>query len=74
MNETIIEFNSKKYLLTQDAYISDDEQQYKASSVRADDKEIKAVVFWDVTIDDPKNCDDESNMCDWDKPSDVIEY
>ena len=30
-------------------------------------------VIWDIIIDDPDSWDDNSNMCDWDSPSEIFD-
>lgn len=71
MTQTHIEFNGKKYVQTWDAFISDDGRQYIAYGHEDGDDEKEVRIAWDVTLDNPAECDDESNMCDWDKPISV---
>lgn len=62
----------KTFRQTQTAYISDDGRQYiaPARSTRTDEEGCDNYeIRWNVTIDNPDECDDESNMCKWDKYS-----
>lgn len=63
-------FENIEYALDQNAYICDDGQQYKALAINEKGEDF--MVYWDVTIDNPEECDDESNMCNWENPVDVV--
>lgn len=57
-----------KYKLTQDAYISDDGVTYEASAVDSNNNDVK--LFWDIVYPEYVGaCEDESDMCNWDKIS-----
>ena len=66
----VVVFDDVKYSLVQSAYISDSGQHYQASAINAGGEEF--TVLWNITSDDPENETDESNMCDWDVPVEVI--
>lgn len=59
------------------ATLCDDGKRYVAyASTQADDHpdfEYTHKVFWDITLDDFENCDDQSNACNWDAPSEIVE-
>jgi hypothetical protein len=59
-----INHNDKTLTLVQQPYISDCGAFYQAHA--KDDDDNTYLVKWAVTNDDPDNCDDESDMCDWD--------
>lgn len=68
-NNNTVTHNSKTYTLTQDAYITGNGSRdyYRAHAVDADNNEY--YIIWDIV---DAESDDESNACDWKKPSDII--
>ena len=69
--------NGNLLVLMQDAYLSgtNDNPYYTALAVseqacnRADaeneEPEASHQIIWPITHENPEECDDESNMCDW---------
>ncbi|AOY11826.1 hypothetical protein BGL48_11960 [Salinivibrio sp. SS3] len=67
-----VEFEGGEYALTQNAHICDSGNQYQAIAVNENGENF--TVLWDVISDDPDNETDESNMCDWEKPSEIVAH
>lgn len=71
-----VKFEGKIYTLDQEAYLdprcpdglSGDE--FVASA--HDDAGNEYNVYWTISHDDPENEEDMSNLCNWDKPSNVF--
>lgn len=66
------EFKGGEYALTQNAHICDSGNQYQAIAVNESGE--KFTVLWDVISDEPDNETDESNMCEWEKPSEIVAH
>lgn len=77
-NGSVNNVDGTEYALTQQAYICDDGKTYQAAVISLamlneagdtpDDYNPSvqsATAFWEITCFDS---DDESNVCDWDKP------
>ena len=69
-NMTTVNYNSKDYTLTQEAYMAGthDQPQFEAHAVDGDGNEY--MVQWDVR-DNWREMDDQSDMCDWSNPASV---
>lgn len=65
-NSTIIVFEGKELRTTQNPYVGDNGDTYKAHAVDQNDAEYE--IIWDVS--DPFT-EDESDACDWDSPASV---
>lgn len=65
-----VEFFTEEYALLENAYICDNGQQYQALVVNINKEEFN--IFWDIINDDPENETDESNMCNWEKPTAIV--
>lgn len=67
-----VTFEGKTITLTQDPYIdgpADEHPIYKAHGT--DENSAEYIVTWDV-VDRYEEITDESEMCDWDRPSGVL--
>lgn len=62
-NSTIFYHDGREFRTTQDPYITDDGESYKAEAISSFGDEV--TVYWEV-IDNETT--DESEACDWDNP------
>lgn len=80
-----ITYEGKTYTLLRDAYADNfgapAEVRYVAPAICAADPvdedgyQQAYHVIWDILPDiDPDYADDESNLCDWDNPTEVVPY
>lgn len=64
---TTLNYNNKQLQLKQQAFIDRDFTNgcdvYKAHAIDNEGNEYE--ILWQITVDNPANCEDESNMCDW---------
>jgi hypothetical protein len=84
MKETItINHGDKTYTLLRDAYADNFASDVRyvapaictADPIDEDGYQQAYHVIWDILPDiDPGYADDESNLCDWDKPTEVVPY
>lgn len=68
----IVTFEGKEFALTQQAYVdgpANGTPYYKASAV--DQKGNEYEVTWEV-VENWEQVEDESEMCDWDNPVEVV--
>lgn len=65
-NSTIVEVDGKEYRTTQDPYVSDDGNTYKAHALDAKGNEY--LITWEVINAETT---DESEACDWEEPIDI---
>jgi hypothetical protein len=61
-----VEHNGKTLTLTQQPYITGNSECSYYEAVAEDEEENTYMVKWEITHENPDECDDESNMCDWD--------
>jgi hypothetical protein len=61
-----VEHNGKTLTITQQPYITGTSEYSYYQAVAEDDEENEYLVSWEITHENPSECDDESNMCDWD--------
>ncbi len=66
-NMTSVEWEGKELRTTQDPYVGDNGDIYKAHAIDANCNEYQ--IIWEV-IDEIAT--DESEACDWDRPVDVV--
>ena len=70
---TTITFDNNKIDLQQEAYITDDGTEYTALALDAEGEECH--VFWaiypEILSGESDDQGDQSNLCDWDKPTRV---
>lgn len=83
-NLQLTDDNGVKLVLLQDAYLdgTNDDSYYTALAVSeeatkqadAENEEPEAThkIIWPITVENPEECDDESNMCDWKNNYEVI--
>lgn len=67
-----VEFDGKKYWLTQDAYLSGqiESPYYEAAGVDEVGRDYE--IYWDILPEvDINNLEDQGDACDWDNPSEV---
>ncbi|MGG0029516.1 hypothetical protein ABEX92_16780 [Bacillus safensis subsp. osmophilus] len=69
-NSTIVFFEGVEYRTTQNPYVNDEGTQYEATAINRDNEQV--LIEWEITYQDYKNLEDESDACDWDNPSKVI--
>jgi len=64
---TTLNYNNKQLQLQNEAFIdrdfTNDCDVYKAHAIDAEGNEYE--ILWQITIDNSADCDDQSNMCDW---------
>ena len=61
-----IKHNGKTLKLSQTAYIDGVNGQSFYRAAATDDQGNLYKIKWDITHPDPKRCEDESEMCNWD--------
>lgn len=69
-NSTIVSFEGVEYRTTQNPYVNDEGTHYEATAINKDNEQV--LIEWEITHQDYKNLEDESDACDWDNPSRVI--
>lgn len=69
-NSTIINVEGIEYRTTQEPYLADNGEEYKAAAVDMYDNEYH--ITWEINHPDFANLEDESEACDWDNPLSVV--
>lgn len=61
-----VRYKGQELTLTQDAYLTQNDNGTYYAAHAVDSQKNEYMVRWEITHENPRECDNESDMCDWD--------